>query len=215
VTSILQRLLFSSDSHSPAPPILQRLPFSSAYHPTFLWSLLLSKPYISPAPTFLWPLLFSGPYFSRATTFLRPLQEGKGLEKERGRRNKGAGETKGLEKQRGPEKERGRRRRGARETKGLEKQRGMSNEAYLPPTFAIAWMSIRISGASRMSMAMGRLQHGVGPSTTPRRCTSIEALTSKSLPTSPRARRRPPRPLQYRRRSRHSRQLATLRYVTF
>jgi hypothetical protein len=104
--------------------------------------------------------------------------EGKGPAKQRGQRSKGAGETEGPEKERpekqrgqrrrgagetkGPEKQRGRRRRGAGETKGPEKQRGMSNEAYLPPTFAIAWMSIRISGTSRMSMAMGRLQHRVG-----------------------------------------------------
>ena len=92
----------------------------------------------------------------------------------------------------------------------------MSNETYLPPTFAIAWTPIRISGTSRM-MAMGnrKTTARVGPSTTPRRCTSMRALTSKNLPTSPRARRRPSQPLQYRRQSRHSRQLATLRHVAF
>ena len=45
---------------------------------------------------------------------------------------------------------------------------GMSNEAYLPPTFAIAWTPIRISGTSRMSKAMGngKTTVRVGPSTT-------------------------------------------------
>ena len=55
----------------------------------------------------------------------------------------------------------------------------MSNETYLPPTFAIAWTPIRISGTSRM-MAMGnrKTTARVGPSITPRRCTSMRALSS-------------------------------------
>jgi hypothetical protein len=77
---------------------------------------------------------------------------------------------------------------------------GMSNEAYLPPTFAIAWTPIRISDTSRISMTMGnrKTTARVGPSITPRRCTSMRALTSKNLPTSPRARRRPSQSFQYR-----------------
>jgi hypothetical protein len=59
----------------------------------------------------------------------------------------------------------------------------MSNETYLPPTFAIAWTPIRISGTSRMSMAMGngKTIAWVRPSTTPRRCTSMRALTFEKL----------------------------------
>jgi hypothetical protein len=91
------------------------------------------------------------------------------------------------------------------------------NHAYLPPTFTIAWTPICFSGASRMSMAMGngKAIARVGSSTIPRRCTGMRALTSKSLPTSPRARRCPYRPPQYRRRSRQSRQLAALGHVAF
>jgi len=53
----------------------------------------------------------------------------------------------------------------------------MSNETYLPPTFAIAWTPIRISGTSRM-MAMGnrKTTARVRLSITPRRCTSIRAF---------------------------------------
>jgi len=59
----------------------------------------------------------------------------------------------------------------------------VSNEAYLLPIFAIAWTPIRINGISRMSMAMGnrKTTARVGPSTTPRRCTSMRALTFEKL----------------------------------
>src|SRR5271168_2587707 len=68
-TSILQRLLFSSDYHSPATTILQRLPFSSDYHSpatTLLQRLPFSSYYHSALP-------FSGHYISLVTTFLQSL----------------------------------------------------------------------------------------------------------------------------------------------
>jgi hypothetical protein len=91
---------------------------------------------------------------------------------------------------------------------------GTSNRAFLPPTSATAWAPIRISRTSRMSMAAdnGETRAAtarVGPSTTPCQCTSIRALTS------PWARCRPSQPHQYRRQSRHSRQLVPLHHVAF
>jgi hypothetical protein len=72
-TSILQRLPFSSDSHSPAsPPILQQLPFSSASHSpahTILQRLLHRA-------TILQRLPFSSDYHSLAPSFLQRLARG-------------------------------------------------------------------------------------------------------------------------------------------
>ena len=57
--------------------------------------------------------------------------EGKGLEKERGRRNKGAGEAKGPENQRGWRRKGGRRSKGAGEGEGPEKQRAGETKGHV------------------------------------------------------------------------------------
>ena len=76
-------LPFSSDCHSPATTILQRLPFSSDYHSpatTILQRLPFSSDYHSPAPailqratSILQRLPFSSDYHSPATTILQRL----------------------------------------------------------------------------------------------------------------------------------------------